>query len=309
MAKRGAEGAWGVARAYIESVKLIFAGTFVGLVFILASAPCSAQGAAVSGGIGVPIYVPHLAPYRTSFPPPFLYGTQATGQEAQALTLDRRRRASFWGALDWFPGPHAGLLVRASFLRSPLDGANTPFQVTVDYLARQPPDYVERQYHYERSTAWPDTTGHMDRWSFDVEASLAAGGGSAVRAHIDGGLTFIGTSASFEPVGLTSFQLGGHSVLFTNEYRLALGAARAWSVSGVISGGLGIPIGPHASVDISGRAVLPRSITANIAVTSVGGDTALAELSTDDAQRMLAPAPMEVKLGAFELLVGVRVML
>jgi hypothetical protein len=267
----------------------------------------AAQGAAVSGGIGLPIYLPDLTPYETSFEPPLLLGLQGTGRGTQALTLDRSTRPSFWGAIEWFPAPHAGLVVRGSFLRTPFEGTNTPYQVTLDYLARQPPDSVERQYHYERTTPWPDTTGHLDTWSFDLQASVAGGSTSGVRVHADGGLSLISLSGSFGPVGFTTFQLGGHAVLFPNEYELVLAPARTWSAAAVISGGISLPLGSQAGIDISGRAVLPRTISADVNVLSVRNDTAIGELSIENAQRALAPVPLEVKLGTFQLLVGIRV--
>ena len=295
-------------RAYIGLVKLFITASLAS-GFILVSSTCPAQGVAVSAGTGIPLYQPELAPYGTSFVPPFLFGMTATGRGTQTMTLDRSARPSFWGALEWFPARHAGLLARGSFLRAPLSGSNAPYLVIVDYVARQPPDFVERQYHYERSTPWPETTGHLDTWSFDITASVAARSGSGVRAHADGGIALVGISGTFGPVPLTTFQLGGHSVLFTNEYRLMMGLARTWAAAGVVSGGISVPLGGRVGLDVSGRAVLPRTVTAEALVRSVGSDIAISELDPADAQRMLAPAPVPVKLGRVELLVGIRVAL
>lgn len=287
-------------------MKSLIACVIFVLLFLV---PCTlrAQGTAVSGGVGFPLYLPDIFPYRTNFVPLFLYGMQGTGQGTQTLTLERSIRPSLWGALEWLPAPHAGLLVRGVFLRTPVSGINTPYHGTVDYLASQPPDNVERQYHYERSTPWPDTTGHFDTWSFDVQATVATSSHSRARVHADGGLSVIGIAGSFEPVGFTTFQLGGHAVLFPNEYELVLGSARTWTAAGVASGGVTIQIGPRAGIDVLARAVLPRTVSLELKVLSVGGDTAFDELSIEDAQRALAPAPLQVKFGTFDLLVGIRV--
>jgi hypothetical protein len=269
--------------------------------------PAELRAQAVSGGLGLPVHVPDIPAYQSSYVPTFLFGTQSDGRATQSITLDRTARPSLWGAFDWFPSPHAGIILRGGFRRSPLDGTNAPYHVAIDYLARQPPDFVERQYHYDRSTAWPDTMGHLDTWSFDAQASIATRANAAWRVHIDGGLSIIGLSGSFEPVGLTTFQLGGHSVVFTNEYQLELGSSRTWTAAFVASGGLTIPLGSRAGLDISGRAVMPRTVSVDLKVLSVGGDTAIATLSVEEAQRALSPAPMAIKLGTVELLVGLRV--
>ncbi|MGE5812994.1 MAG: hypothetical protein ACM36C_00765 [Acidobacteriota bacterium] len=271
--------------------------------------PCTlrAQGTTIGGGVGFPLHLPDISSYQTSFVPLFLYGMQGTGKGTQTLTLERSIRPSLWGALEWLPAAHGGLLVRGVFQRTPVSGINTPYHVTVDYLASQPPDNVAQQYHYERSTPWPATTGHLDTWSFDVQATVATSSNSRARVHADGGLTVIGISGSFEPAGFTTFQLGGHAVLFPSEYQLILGPSRTWTAAGVASGGVTIQIGPSAGIDVSARAVLPRTVSVDLKVLSVGVDTAITELSTEDAQRALAPAPLQVRLGTFELLIGIRV--
>ena len=273
-------------------------------LFSTFSTTLEAQGVAAGGGLGIPLYLPDMI-YESSAVPSFLFGMQGTGRATQSITLERSFRPSAWGSVEWFPGAHAGLLARGLFRRIPLAGTNPPYKVTVDYTASQPPDNIPRQFHNEFSTAWPDTTGHLDRWEFDAAATFAATSTSGVRAHVDGGLAFIGTSGSFGPVGLTTFQLGGHSVLFSNQYELVLGLSRKWAVAGVASGGVTIPFGGHAGLEVSGRVILPRIVSAEVSVLSVGGD-AISALTPSDAQRALQPAPLDLKLGTIEVLIGLR---
>lgn len=267
-----------------------------------------AQGVAVSGGIGVPVSQTDPAAFASSYDPPFLYGTESSGVGGQALALERSWRPAFWGGLEWFPVTHAGILVRGLFQRTSFGGSNTPYEVSVDYLARKPPDYVRREYHYERSTPWPDTAGDLRTWAFDLEATWSSAR-SGARVHADGGLSFVGVSGSLAPVGLTTFQLGGHGVLFPNEYQVTLGLTRTWTIAGVIGGGFSLPIGRGIDVDISGRALLPRTIAADLHATEIGGDVLIAPLTTGDADRILSPAPLEIKLGTFSVMAGVKVRL
>lgn len=271
----------------------------------LFSTTLEAQSAAASGGLGIPLYLPDTV-YESSYVAPFLFGTQGTGRGTQSLTLERSFRPSVWGSVEWLPAAHAGLLARGVFRRIPLAGTNPPYKVTVDYTAAQPPDNIPRQFHNEFSTPWPDTVGHLDRWEFDAAATFGATSASGLRVHVDGGLAFIGTSGSFEPVGLTTFQLGGHSVLFSNQYEVVLGLSRTWAVAAVASGGVTIPLGAHAGLEVSGRVILPRTASAEVSVLSVGGD-AIATLTAAEAQRALQPAPLELKLGTVEALVGLRI--
>jgi hypothetical protein len=267
-----------------------------------------AQTAAVSGGTGLPVNLSDVGPYTSDYATPLLFGMEGSGRGTQELSLDRSFRPSAWVAIEWFPGERGGLLARSIFRRTPLGGPNTPYQVTLDYTARQPPDFVPRPYHADSSAPWPDTTGRIDRWEFDVLATVTSAR-SGPRAHIDGGLAIVGTSGSFEPVGLTTAHLGGHSVLFTDRYHVVLGVSRTWNVAAVASGGVTIPLGTRAGIDISGRLVLPRTASAAVTVRSIRRDTAVLELSVDEAQRALQPRPLEFDLRSADLLVGVRLIL
>jgi hypothetical protein len=244
--------------------------------------------------------------YQSSYVPPFPF-TAHTGRASQALALDRAFRPGIWAALEWLPAAHVGVSIRGAYRRAPLDGANSAYGIALDYFARQPPDYIDRQYHLDRSTPWPDTTGHLSTWTLDMEARWTSGPASRTRVHLGGGLSLAGISGSFEPVGLTTFQLGGHSVVFSDEYRAVLGIDRRWAPAAVASGGLTIPVTPHASIDLSGRILLPRTIAAPVHVRSVDGDLAIASRSVEEVQHMLDPPPVQLRLTAVEVLIGVKV--
>jgi hypothetical protein len=179
----------------------------------------------------------------------------------------------------------------------------------VDYISRQPPSYEPQHFHVDNSEPWPDTNGHLDRWEFDVAATFAYTAPSRLRAHIDGGLALVSTSGRFEPIGVTTHHFGGHSVVFSNEYELVMAVPRMWAATAVVSGGLTLPIAPRVGVDVSGRFVLPRTVSADVHVSEVGGDTAIAELTAADAEHILKPEPVTLKLATFEVLVGLRVRL
>ena len=57
-----------------------------------------------------------------------------------------------------------------------------------------------------------------------------------------GGLAWVRVSGEAEPLGFTTFWLGGHSVLFSEDVRLRASLGPATSVGGYLGAALGVDL-------------------------------------------------------------------
>ena len=241
---------------------------------------------------------------------PFFPNVEHTGLATQLLTLDTERAPVFWGAIDWLPSPHAGFEARVDYRRAPIGGANDPYHVSLRYTARPPPDFIPREFSFEQSDEWPDTDGELRQLTVTGGLLIHAGRaeGAGVRFFAGGGVTNV--RGTLEPLGYTSFLLGGHSVLFPEEMQAT---ARLEPTTHGGSGpgrrgarAAGWTCGDHrrGSTLHSTRDRRPRH---------AHGDSRsfveLREVPVDELQRVLDPSPLHIRPTTLDFTIGLRVRL
>jgi hypothetical protein len=253
----------------------------------------------------VPLAQPGDLIYRTQFDPASAFPEGMSGEGGQTFTLEPSSRPGVWASVAWFPATRVGLETRVRFRSATVDGTSGPYEVSVTYVSRQPPDYVPREHTFERSRTWPDEAGTIRDVSLDVVIVGRLGDPSRLQVRPSGGLALVGISGDLEPIGLTTFRLGGHSVLFPFEHRVSVAFDRTWTVGAV--GGVEVhrAVGGRAGLTVSARVVVPREIEAPARVTAVESD--LDELAPDGAGRALDPPPLTYRPWTVELLGGIRV--
>jgi len=211
----------------------------------------------------------------TSFPPPLLLDGAFTSQAGQTLTVRSGRS----------PGVVAGgdVLVNAVgfgviFERTAYDlsGANGPYASSLTYTSIQPPNNQSQLVTAAHSVVWPDTSGTLTQrmLAFNAVARFAL----STRADLvlSGGPAWLQFGGTVGPIGYTAFQLGGHSVLFEDGYRLQATIGETNAIGYDAGAQLGIAIarglrivagyryvgGPHAQAALTPARVLnPDAIT------------------------------------------------
>ena len=81
-----------------------------------------------------------------------------------------------------------------------LSGVNTPYEVTLQYTSRQPPNDLLVPVNIHQSTPWPDTTGSLSQTGLAVNGVVRFGDPSRVSATLSGGLTGYWLSGTVQPV-------------------------------------------------------------------------------------------------------------
>lgn len=204
----------------------------------------------------------------TSYQPQLLFGESLGGSAGQQAMFGSGFDTTWEAGLDVFVSRYVGL--EAWIGREDGDASVTsgPYRTSLRYVTRPPPDYVERTFDYSASAEWGLVTRSYERQT--VAANVVARWGAArVGGTVSGGLAFVRTSATFDPLGYSTFVLGGHSTLFANEYRLAVEVAPETDVRANAGATLDIRLGTHAALMTGIRAVLGADRTASLRVVSI----------------------------------------
>ena len=150
----------------------------------------------------------------SSYSPPLLLdGSDYTSHASQTVTFDGQTHVGFEAGANLFFARHAGLQLLFDRQSPDLEGTNGPYDVTLNYISRPPPDNQTIPVTVNNSTPWPDTTGSITQSTFSVNGVVRVGTSSRIDATLSGGLSIQRLSGTVQPVGFTQYNLGGHSVL------------------------------------------------------------------------------------------------
>jgi len=208
-------------------------------------------------------------------------------------------------------GLQALLLRGSSDILSP----STPYDVSLQYTSRQPPLGEEQLVQINQSTPWPTTTVSLTELTIGVNGvvRLARGQGGQggqvgrVAATISGGLSFNRMSGTVQPLGFTTFQLGGHSVLFQNDYRLEVALEPAESIGFNVGGDVDIAVGRHAAIVVGYRYVGGPKVELPLRPkTILNPDQIIFQESIADITEQYAVAPVRIGASGSRVVAGLK---
>lgn len=243
----------------------------------------------------------------SSYVPQVGSAPDAEGRAGQVLALDPATGRGGEFGVNLFAARSVGIQAFVAYAATDLGGANSPYEIDLQYTSRPPPDYRPTLVNVRRNLPWPATTGRLRQWSLGV--------GPAVRWRrapvtlvASGGLAWARVSGEAEPLGFTEFWLGGHSVLFSEEMRVRASLGPATGVGGYLGAALGTDLAPHLALTASVRVLLmgevdlPARIDARVDAT--GG---LTSLEPGDIDRIVAPGPARLTPQRLSVAVGVTI--
>lgn len=243
----------------------------------------------------------------TSYSPPLLFDGDFTSHGGQTLKADTGATLGLTGGVDIFPTRRVGFQIlfdRASF---DVSGTNTAYTVALQYVSRQPPDSVPEIVTVNQSITWPDTSGSLTQMALAFNAVVQIGRSDRLSAIISGGPTYYRLSGDVQPLGFTTFRLGGHSVLFQDGHRLALSLEPAYALGFDTGGEVSLAAGRHAAI-IAGYRYFggPGADVAVSSTTILNADELAFEQSIADVSSRLDLTPMRMSVSSSRAFVGVR---
>lgn len=243
----------------------------------------------------------------TTYEPILKYFTIETGSAGQQVTLDGPRAVAFEAGLDWFFARHIGVEAWIARDGCSFEAPSGTYDTTLRYVSRPPPNYTPIIVDVSSATPWPDV--HTSLTHVSVATNLVARWQASPRVGgtFSGGLAFVRTSGDLGELGYTMFALGGHSTLFSNEYRLTTAIVPQTERRANLGGTVDISLGPHAAVIGVVRAVLGGEATPTLRVTAIDRSEAGFDPPTaEDVTEQLSGSSVTVPTRAVHVLGGLK---
>lgn len=243
----------------------------------------------------------------SSYSPPLLFDGDFTSRGGQTLTADAGFTFGLTGGVNIFPSKRVGVQILFDRASSEVSGTNTPYAYALQYVSHVPPDNDAQTVNVSQSMAWPDTSGSLTQVALGFNAAIRIGRPDRLSATISGGPAFYRLSGDVQPLGFTAFYLGGHSVLFQSDYRLALEMEPANAVGFDAGVEIDMPLNRHAAIVAGYRYFGGPEAEVRVSPTTViNADEITFEQPISDIASRLALAPMRISVSSSRLFVGVR---
>jgi hypothetical protein len=233
-------------------------------------------------------------------------GSVVTGRGGQTLHVDGGRPLGWLAGANWLITPRAGVQVFVGRASHAIAGTNVPHQLQLTYLARQPPDYVERPYTYDREFDSPETAGTYAMWRVAANGLWRVRRGG-VDITLSAGVLMSRVTGYVDQVSYFEFRLGGHSTLFYEEARARLRLAGRWHAGYNVGGELAMPVGTRVAV-IAGVRVMPAPDTSAVAAELLNADQMIFAIPLERVQTHVGTSPVRFsRWGGPAITLGVRV--
>lgn len=240
----------------------------------------------------------------TSYSPPLLPAGEFSSHGGQTLVLEPQGGLGFEAGVNVFRTRHFGFQIAASRTTADLDGTNGPYAVDITYVSRQP-NSTPQTFTIHESLGWPDTTGSLSLFTASVSGVARLKRADRLSAVVSAGVSYGRLGGITRELGYTAFRMGGHAVMFSDEYRVSVALASTSVVGSTLGGELDVPIDRKTAVVIGYRYFGAPAQNVSLRVSSIlnAGEVANQETVENIAERLdlgslrLAPSASRFLLG------------
>ena len=257
-----------------------------------------------------------------SYSPPLLFDGEYTSSAVQSINVDGGLEIGFEVGANVFVTRRLGLQAFLHRASSDIASPSTPYNVDLQYTSRQPPDGQAQLVQIHQSTPWPTTTASLTELTMGVNGVLRIGlsGTGQVgrdgqvasqRARVGGtvsaGVSFNRIGGTVQPLGFTTFRLGGHSVLFQDDHRLEVSLEPAGSVGFNVGGDVDIAVGRYAAVVVGYRYVGSPDIEVQMRPKTVlNADQIVFQETIAEITQQYAVAPVRIGVSGSRIVAGLK---
>jgi len=211
------------------------------------------------------------------------------------------------GGINVFPTPHVGVQVLFDHVSRDVSGVNTPYSLSLRYTTRLPPDDAPQTLNVERTLQWPDTTGTRTELAIAFNLVVRAAIGDRAWATLSGGPTYYRVTGTIAPVAFSAFHLGGHGVLFDDEYRLDMAMDETHGIGFNAGGDVNLSVAPRIAITLGYRffAAPAADVSATPKAVLNPADISL-EQPLSAIQSALARPGLRVSTGGSRVVAGIK---
>jgi len=242
-------------------------------------------------------------PYTSQYAPP-LTGFPHQSSATQTLPLHASAGHGLQVGVERTLGAHLAIQLLGEYATSDVNGEPGQYDVRLVYTSRPPPTNEPVVVESTRSEAQPPAIGELETWTVAVNLAAWLDAGSKARVGLSAGPAWIRTSGVTERLVYTTYSLGGHSVLFSEDHLVSFESPTS---------GLGLDVGAFLEADLGANVGLRFDaryfwaterdaevvLQDNVNATDVIQNVGLAEI-----QAGLAPAPVSVDPSLFRAAVS-----
>jgi len=157
--------------------------------------------------------------YLHHYSPPFEPG-EALSSASHHLELSSAKARGSFISLGLFPLKIFGVEISYFHLSASIHGQSSDYEVLIEYISRPPPFYEPVKIALDFSHAWPSPHGQLDLKIININPCFRLVNKRTWGLAISFGLSSFFLKGELGPLAFTRFWLGGHSVLFSEEYKI-----------------------------------------------------------------------------------------
>jgi hypothetical protein len=155
--------------------------------------------------------------YGTSYTPP-LASVPHAGTASQALPLDAGHTLGLQLGLERALGAHLALQLTAEHASADVTGDPGRYDIRLVYTSRPPPSNEPVAVELRRDEARPAAVGELSTWAAALNLAAWLDAGSHARLGVSAGPAWLHAAGQAQSLVYTSYTLGGHSVLFSDDH-------------------------------------------------------------------------------------------
>ncbi|MGQ9471809.1 MAG: hypothetical protein ACUVR0_08995 [Candidatus Aminicenantales bacterium] len=157
--------------------------------------------------------------YLQQYSPPLESGS-ALRSASHYQRFESTKNKDPTASLKIFPEKYFGIEVSYSRESSSLSGISSDYEVFLRYISRPPPSYDPVEVFFNRSNPWPNPPGYLNLKILSLNPAVRFLLLRRWQLHLSAGLASFFLKEELGPIAFTRFWLGGHSVLFSEKYKL-----------------------------------------------------------------------------------------
>jgi len=241
--------------------------------------------------------------YQTRYSPTFDFERPAETTAGQTLTVHGDGTIGGEIGIGWSPDGRWHFRLTADRASSSLSGVNTPYAWTAKFVALPPPSNEPQTIEVEQSLDWPDTEGELRVTTFALGVSHRWEG-RRVGGGLSAGGALVRASGEVRSLGFTALHLGGHSTLFTEEFKVEAALDPATAAGFHVGGEVDVALGGSWRLRLGYRYVHASETFQPRVARVVNADEIIQDEPLSRIESELALAPLQVGLSSSRLLLS-----
>ncbi len=241
--------------------------------------------------------------YTHAYSPAFLYAPTAVTSGRQSLSLGAGSIAGGTVGVAGVFG-HWGVSLTYVAFSPDVSGTTSTDAVAVSYTSSQPPAYTPTPVSLAAEIPMADPSGELHERTVSLDGFYRLRLPSWLTLDLSAGLTWFSIDGEIGTLDYWKFWLGGHSVLFSQQYAMIMTVDTINRIGGNVGAALNVHIGTNAAVWAEARWYLAAPAAAHPTFQPVDNEAVL--VAYDAAADVIPDGGLKINPGFFRVGAGIK---